>query len=68
MGAFWEAAAMAFHALGARDQQNQAYAVAHRLVFLLAPLCKTSSFYSALTPPTASLVANIPQGSMPPST
>ena len=47
MGAVWEMAAMLFYAFGARDQQNQTYAVMHMLALLLAPLCE---FYLALLP------------------
>lgn len=38
MGGTWETAAFILHALGARDQQQVAYATAWQLLFLLAPL------------------------------
>lgn len=38
MGAAWETAAFITGALGAHDQQSAAYATAHTLLFLLAPL------------------------------
>jgi hypothetical protein len=38
MGAAWETAAFVTGALGAHDQQSEAYALSHTLLFLLAPL------------------------------
>ena len=38
MGAIWELASFILRTLGTRDQQNQAYAIASTLLFLLAPL------------------------------
>lgn len=38
MGALWETVAFVTGALGAHDQQNGGYAVAHQVLFLLAPL------------------------------
>jgi hypothetical protein len=38
MGAIWELASFILRTLGTRDQQNEAYATASTLLFLLAPL------------------------------
>ncbi|KAH8636559.1 hypothetical protein IG631_08394 [Alternaria alternata] len=38
MGAIWELASFILRSLGTRDQQNEAYATASTLLFLLAPL------------------------------
>ncbi|KAK4153966.1 RTA1 like protein-domain-containing protein [Chaetomidium leptoderma] len=38
MGALWETIAFAIHSVGARDQQQIAYATAWNVLFLLAPL------------------------------
>ncbi|KAF2395905.1 hypothetical protein EJ06DRAFT_534588 [Trichodelitschia bisporula] len=38
MGALWETLAFTTHALGAHNQQSIAYATAHSLLYLLAPL------------------------------
>lgn len=38
MGALWETAAFILHSLGAKDQQQVAYATTWQILFLLAPL------------------------------
>ncbi len=48
MGALWETLAFVLHALGARNQQNVGFAVAHQLLFLLAPLWINAFAYMTL--------------------
>lgn len=45
MGALWETLAFITGALGAHDQQNIGYAIAHTLLFLLAPLWVNGFIY-----------------------
>ncbi|KAL1835060.1 hypothetical protein VTK73DRAFT_6343 [Phialemonium thermophilum] len=48
MGATWETVAFVLLALGSRDQQQQAYAMAHQILFLLAPLWVNAFSYMTL--------------------
>ncbi|KAI1454697.1 RTA1 like protein-domain-containing protein [Annulohypoxylon moriforme] len=45
MGGIWETIAFILHSLGARDQQNEGYATAWQILFLLAPLWINASVY-----------------------
>lgn len=42
MGALWECVCFILRTLGAKDQQNSTYVTLSTLLFLLAPLCRTS--------------------------
>lgn len=43
MGASWELAAFTIKTLGAHDQQSLSYVIWGTLLFLLAPLCKSTN-------------------------
>jgi hypothetical protein len=45
MGALWEATAFIIHALGAHNQQSQAYAVSYQILFFLAPIWISAYIY-----------------------
>ncbi|KAK8117786.1 uncharacterized protein PG998_006067 [Apiospora kogelbergensis] len=49
MGGVWETVSFAIHALGSRDQQNQAYASVAQILFLLAPLWINAFVYMSFT-------------------
>lgn len=49
MGGTWETVSFAIHALGSREQQNQAYATVSQILFLLAPLWINAFVYMTFT-------------------